>query len=230
MLLEKHYITRIGWLRAAVLGANDGILSTTSLTIGVAAASTSRYAIVLASLAGLVAGALSMAAGEYVSVSSQSDTEKADLARERRELKDDPEAELYELAEIYEKRGVHPDTALVVARQLMDKDALEAHAKDELGINEMTQAKPLQAALASATSFIAGAILPLLVAVFAPVPSILLWEYVASIIFLAVLGNISARMGGASAAKAMIRVVLGGTLAMAISAGVGYVFGSNHTV
>lgn len=230
MLLEKHYITRIGWLRAAVLGANDGILSTTSLTIGVAAASTSRYAIVLASLAGLVAGAMSMAAGEYVSVSSQSDTEKADLTRERQELIDNPEAELYELAEIYEKRGVHPDTALVVAKQLMEKDALEAHAKDELGINEITQAKPLQAALASAASFIAGAALPLVVAVFAPIPSILLWEYIASIIFLAVLGNISARMGGASVAKAMIRVVLGGTLAMAISAGVGYVFGSNHAV
>ncbi len=229
MLLEKHYITRIGWLRAAVLGANDGILSTTSLTIGVAAASTSRYAIVLASLAGLVAGAMSMAAGEYVSVSSQSDTEKADLARERQELARDPDAELHELAGIYERRGVHPDTALLVAKQLMEKDALEAHAKDELGINEMTQAKPLQAALASAASFIAGAILPLLVAVFAPSPSLLLWEYTASIMFLAVLGNISARMGGAPVGKAMIRVVLGGTIAMAVSAGVGYIFGSGHT-
>ncbi|MFA6059175.1 MAG: VIT family protein [Taibaiella sp.] len=230
MLLEKHYITRIGWLRAAVLGANDGILSTTSLTIGVAAASPTRYAIILASLAGLVAGALSMAAGEYVSVSSQSDTEKADLNRERQELTDDPDGELQELADSYEKRGVHPQTALLVAAQLMERNALEAHAKDELGINEITQAKPLQAALASAASFIAGAILPVIVAIFAPMRSLLLWEYGASIVFLAILGNLSARMGGASKNKAMIRVVLGGTLAMAISALVGYIFGSNHPV
>lgn len=230
MLLEKHYITRVGWLRAAVLGANDGILSTTSLTIGVAAAGTSRYAVVLASLAGLVAGAMSMAAGEYVSVSSQSDTEKADLKREMQELAEDPEAELAELAAIYESRGVHPDTARVVARQLMEKDALEAHARDELGINEITKAKPLQAALASAASFIAGAALPLLIALFAPLASILVWEYLASILFLAVLGNISARMGGASVAKAMIRVVMGGTLAMAMSAAVGFLFGNSQPV
>lgn len=228
MLLEKHYITRIGWLRAAVLGANDGILSTTSITIGVAAASTSRYAIILASLAGLVAGAMSMAAGEYVSVSSQSDTETADLNRERQELIDDPEGELHELTAIYEKRGVHPDTARLVAIQLMEKNALEAHAKDELGISEITQAKPLQAALASAASFIAGALLPLLIAVFAPLKTLLLWEYAASVVFLAVLGNVSARMGGAPVNKAVTRVVLGGTVAMAVSALVGYFFGGGH--
>lgn len=226
MILEKHYITRIGWLRAAVLGANDGILSTTSLTIGVAAASTSRYAIILASLAGLVAGAMSMAAGEYVSVSSQSDTETADLNRERQELADDPEGELKELAAIYEKRGVHPDTARLVAIQLTQNNALEAHARDELGISEITQAKPLQAALASAASFIAGALLPLLVAVFAPLKTILLWEYVTSVLFLAVLGHVSAAMGGAPKNKAMIRVLVGGTFAMAASALVGYIFGS----
>ena len=225
---EKHYVTRTGWLRAAVLGANDGILSTTSLTIAIAAAGISRSSIILASLAGLIAGAMSMTIGEYVSVSSQADSEAADLKREHRGLIDDPEGELKELAGIYKKRGVHPETARSVARQLMERNALDAHAQDELRINEVTKAKPLQAALVSAVSFTAGALLPVLVAVFSPLKIILACEYFASIVFLAILGNLSARIGGASKKKAMIRIILGGSLAMAASALVGYVFGRNQ--
>jgi len=185
MKTEDHYINRSGWLRAAVLGANDGILSTTSLAIGIAAASTTRDPIVLAAVAGLVAGALSMATGEYVSVSSQSDVETADLKRETTELATMPESELNELTEIYIKRGLTPELAKEVALQLTDHNALEAHARDELGINEITAAKPLQAALASAAAFIVGGILPLLVSIFAPIEEMVFYQYGFSIVFLA---------------------------------------------
>ncbi|AHF15382.1 VIT1/CCC1 transporter family protein [Niabella soli] len=222
---EEHYVNRSGWLRAAVLGANDGILSTSSLVIGIAAATDLRNAIVLAALAGIVAGAFSMAAGEYVSVSSQSDIETADLVRERRELETMPEAELGELAKIYEGRGLQPGLALEVAKALTEHNALEAHAKDELGINEITQAKPFQAALASGASFISGGLLPLLVALFAPVKNMILFEYVCSILFLAVAGVIAARAGGSSVIKGMLRVCFWGTVAMGASALVGYLFG-----
>lgn len=223
--LEDHYINRSGWLRAAVLGANDGILSTSSLVIGVAAASDLRGPIVLAALAGIVAGAFSMAAGEYVSVSSQSDIETADLRREKKELDSYPDIELRELAKIYERRGVQPMLALEVAKALTAHDALEAHAKDELGINEITQAKPLQAALASGTSFISGGLLPLLVAIFAPVKNMVLLEYTCAILFLAAAGVIAARAGGSNVGKGVVRVCFWGTLAMAATALTGYLFG-----
>ena len=183
-LLEKHYVNRVGWLRAAVLGANDGLLSTTSIVIGVAAAQPDRNSIVLAALAGMIAGAMSMAAGEYVSVSSQEDTEKADLLREKRELKEMPEQELIELAKIYEKRGVTKETALQVAIELTEHDALGAHAHDELGINEITQAKPLQAAIASFGAFALGALLPFAVSFLAPIKEMVYFQYGFSIIFL----------------------------------------------
>jgi len=223
--LETHYINRSGWLRAAVLGANDGILSTSSLVIGIAAATDLRNPIVLAALAGIVAGAFSMAAGEYVSVSSQSDIETADLKRERRELETMPDVELKELAKIYEGRGLSPDLALQVAHALTEHNALEAHAKDELGINEITQARPFQAALASGASFIAGGLLPLLVAVFAPVKNMVLIEYTASIFFLAIAGMIAARAGGSNVVKGILRVCFWGTVAMGATALVGYLFG-----
>ncbi|GEP51052.1 membrane protein [Flavobacterium noncentrifugens] len=224
MKTEDHYINRSGWLRAAVLGANDGILSTTSLAIGIAAASTTRDPIVLAAVAGLVAGALSMATGEYVSVSSQSDVETSDLEREKRELSTMPGAELQELTQIYIDRGLKPEIAKEVAIQLTQHNALEAHARDELGINDMTQAKPLQAAFASAAAFIAGGLLPLAVSIFAPVAEMIYYQYGFSIIFLAFSGTLAAKAGGSNRKKAVLRICIWGTFAMAASALVGYLF------
>lgn len=222
---EKHFITRSGWLRAAVLGANDGILSTTSLAIGIAAASQTRNPIVLAAIAGVVAGALSMAAGEYVSVSSQSDVETSDLAREKSELSEMPESELAELTDIYEKRGLTPDLARQVATQLTAHDALGAHARDELGINEITQAKPLTAALASALAFTVGGALPVLVSFFAPVKEMIFYQYGFSIIFLAFSGAVAAKAGGSDMLKSIVRICIWGTVAMGMSALVGHLFG-----
>ncbi|WP_294819100.1 VIT family protein [uncultured Flavobacterium sp.] len=224
---ETHFINRSGWLRAAVLGANDGILSTTSLAIGIAAASETRSPIVLAALAGLVAGALSMAAGEYVSVSSQSDIENSDLERERKELAETPGAELEELTRIYISRGLSPNLAKEVAVQLTAHNALEAHARDELGINDMTQARPLQAAFASALAFLCGGALPLLVAIFAPVRQMVLLQYCFAIVFLAVSGTLAAGAGGSNKIKSIVRICLWGTIAMATSALVGYLFDVN---
>jgi VIT1/CCC1 family predicted Fe2+/Mn2+ transporter len=223
--LEKHYTNRSGWLRAAVLGANDGILSTTSIAIGVAAASIARQPIILAAVAGLAAGAMSMAAGEYVSVSSQSDIETADIAREKHELDTMAEIELKELAKIYQKRGLKKDLAMEVAVQLTAYDALEAHARDELGINEMTQAKPLTAALASALSFITGGFLPLLVSIFAPLKFMLMAQYGFAIFFLATSAMVAAKAGGSNISKAVLRICFWGTVAMAMTALVGYIFG-----
>ena len=225
--LEKHYINRSNWLRAAVLGANDGILSTASIVIGVAAASELREPIVLAGLAGLVAGALSMAAGEYVSVSSQTDIEEADLEREKKELIEIPEIELHELAKIYENRGVKKETALEVAKQLTARDALEAHARDELGINEANKANPVQAALSSAAAFTFGAILPVVVAIFFPLKQMVYYQYGFSIIFLMILGALAAKVGGSHIRKAVIRITVLGTIAMALTALVGHLFGVN---
>jgi VIT1/CCC1 family predicted Fe2+/Mn2+ transporter len=227
MELEEHYTNRSGWLRAAVLGANDGILSTTSLAIGIAAASTTREPIVLAALAGLVAGALSMAAGEYVSVSSQSDIEIADLKREQKELLNMPEIELKELAKLYQQRGLDEQLANEVAKQLTEHDALGAHAKDELGINEITQAKPMQAAWASAASFITGGLLPMLVSIFAPLNLMVIYQYGFSIVFLALSAVIAAKAGGSNITKAVIRICFWGTAAMLMTAVVGYLFGVN---
>ncbi|AZA49821.1 VIT family protein [Chryseobacterium carnipullorum] len=223
--LEKHYVNRVGWLRAAVLGANDGLLSTTSIVIGVAAAAPERNTIILAALAGMIAGAMSMAAGEYVSVSSQEDTEKADLLREKRELEEMPEIELKELAKIYEKRGVSKETALQVAQELTDHDALAAHAHDELGINEITQAKPLQAAVASFGSFALGALLPFLVSLAAPIGQMVYFQYGFSIVFLMILGAISAKTGGSKIGIAVLRICFWGTVAMGITALIGHFFG-----
>ncbi|WP_100077024.1 VIT1/CCC1 transporter family protein [Chryseobacterium camelliae] len=225
--LEKHYVNRVGWLRAAVLGANDGLLSTTSIVIGVAAAQPERNTIVLAALAGMIAGALSMAAGEYVSVSSQEDTEKADLAREKKELEEMPEIELQELARIYEGRGVSKETAMQVAIELTAHDALEAHARDELGINEITQANPTLAALASFASFALGALLPFIVSLVAPLQQMVYFQYGFSIIFLMLLGAVSAKTGGSPAGLAMIRICFWGTAAMGITALVGHLFGTS---
>jgi VIT1/CCC1 family predicted Fe2+/Mn2+ transporter len=222
---EGHFVDRIGWLRAAVLGANDGILSVASLITGVAAATPNRQAVLIAGVAGWLAGAMSMAAGEYVSVSSQADSEKADLARERQELETMPEAELDELAGIYVKRGLQPELALQVARQLTDKDALEAHARDELGISEMTQARPVQAAFASAGTFSVGSAMPLAVVLLAPLPWLVPAVVVASLAFLAVLGALGARTGGADVWRATIRVLLWGAAAMLVTAAVGRLFG-----
>ena len=229
MKLEKHYTNRSGWLRAAVLGANDGILSTTSLAIGVAAATATRYPIILASLAGLVAGAFSMAAGEYVSVSSQYDTEAADLIREKRELDTMPEIELKELSKLYVKRGLDKGLAMQVATQLTKHNALEAHAKDELGINELTKPKPLQAALASWASFVAGGILPLLVSIFSPIKYMVIYQYSFAIVFLAISGAVAAKVGGSNIIKSMIRICFWGTVAMGMTALVGYLFGVKAT-
>lgn len=225
--LDTHYIHRSNWLRAAVLGANDGIISISSLAIGVAAASTTRQPILLATVAGLVAGALSMAAGEYVSVSSQTDIEKADIERERQELEKMPEEELKILAQIYEKRGLKKETALQVAKELTEADALGTHIRDELGINEVSQANPIQAALASGAAFTAGGLLPLLVIVFAPVSYMEYFLYGFTILSLVLLGAVSAKTGGSGIFKAVIRIVVWGTIAMGLSALVGYVFGIN---
>jgi VIT1/CCC1 family predicted Fe2+/Mn2+ transporter len=225
--LDNHYIHRSNWLRAAVLGANDGIISISSLAIGVAAASASREPIMLATVAGLVAGALSMAAGEYVSVSSQTDTEKADIEREKNELAEMPAEELNILAQIYEKRGLQKETAMQVAIELTNKDALAAHIRDELGINEISQAKPIQAALASGTAFSVGGILPLLTVLFAPIQTMEYWLYGSTIVFLILLGIIAAKTGGSNIAKAIVRITIWGTIAMGLSALVGYIFGVN---
>ena len=223
--MEKHYVNRVGWLRASVLGANDGLLSTTSIVIGVAAASPDRNTIILAALAGMIAGAMSMAAGEYVSVSSQEDTENADLLREKRELEEMPEIELQELAKIYEKRGVSKETALQVATELTAHDALAVHAHDELGINEISQAKPLQAALASFGSFALGALLPFGVSLLAPIKQMVYFQYGFSIVFLMILGAVSARTGGSKIGIAVLRICFWGTVAMGITAFVGHLFG-----
>lgn len=223
--LDSHYIHRSNWLRAAVLGANDGIISISSLAIGVATASDSRDPILLATVAGLVAGALSMAAGEYVSVSSQTDIERSDIEREKRELEEMPEDELRILAEIYERRGLKKETALQVAKELTESDALGAHIRDELGINEVSQAKPIQAAFASGAAFTAGGVLPLLVTILAPVRNMEYFLYGFTILSLVILGAVSARTGGSSVGKAVMRIVVWGTLAMGLSGLVGYVFG-----
>lgn len=225
--LDNHFINRSNWLRAAVLGANDGILSTASIAIGVAAASESREAIVLATLAGLVAGALSMAAGEYVSVSSQTDLEKADIERERLELEEMPEKELAYLTEIYESRGLKKETARTVAIELTEKDALRAHVRDELGINEANKAKPIQAALASGASFTVGGMLPFLVTLFFSLKSMEYSLYGFAIFFLIILGALSARAGGSSIWKAVVRITFWGTVAMGLTAFVRYLFNVN---
>lgn len=225
--LDSHYIHRSNWLRAAVLGANDGIISISSLAIGVAAASSTREPVVLAAVAGLVAGALSMAAGEYVSVSSQTDTEKADIEREKKELVEMPEEELNILAQIYEKRGLKSETAFQVAKELTKADALGTHIRDELGINEISKANPIQAALASCAAFLVGGVLPLLMILFAPVKEMEYWLYVSTIIFLMVLGAMAAKTGGSSVKKAIVRITVWGTIAMGLSAFVGYLFGVN---
>jgi vacuolar iron transporter family protein len=223
---ERHRTQRIGWLRAAVLGANDGIVSTASLVVGVAAASASHSNILLTGVAGLVAGAMSMASGEYVSVHSQADTEKADLSRERVELEADPAAEQRELTAIYLARGLEPSLAQQVAEQLMHHDALGTHARDELGISEALSARPVQAALASAGSFAFGAVLPLAVTALAPAQSLIPWVSGTSLLFLALLGAVAARAGGAAMLVGALRVTFWGALAMAITAGVGALFGA----
>ena len=222
---EHHLVERIGWLRAAVLGANDGIVSTASLIVGVAAAAAAKGDILLAGTAGLVAGAMSMAAGEYVSVSSQSDTEHADLAREREELRNDPVAEETELAAIYVSRGLDKELAQQVAGELMAKDALAAHARDELGISQISTARPIQAAFTSAVTFSVGAAMPLLAVFFGPPQHLMLAVSVASLVFLAVLGAVGARTGGANIFRATIRVTFWGALAMAVTAGIGALIG-----
>ncbi len=223
---EIHRTARVGWLRAAVLGANDGIVSTASLLVGVAAASVSSDQLLTVGLAGLVAGAMSMAAGEYVSVSSQADTEAADLAREQEELLTEPESEHLELAMIYQSRGLTPELASQVAHQLTEHDALGAHARDELGISEISTARPVQAALTSAATFAIGAALPLLSSVLAPASRIEIVVASTSILFLAVLGAVAARAGGAPVARGAFRVVFWGALAMAVTAFVGRIFGA----
>jgi VIT1/CCC1 family predicted Fe2+/Mn2+ transporter len=223
---ESHLIARIGWLRAAVLGANDGIVSTASLVVGVAASGSDRSAVLVAGVAGLVAGAMSMAAGEYVSVSSQADTEAADMARERAELATDPDAEHAELAGIYVKRGLDRELAQQVATQMMAHDALATHARDELGIFEHTTARPVQAALTSALTFTVGAAAPLLMAAISPASSLPLIVSAASLLFLAVLGALGAKAGGANLWKATARVTFWGALAMAVTAGIGALIGT----
>jgi len=222
---ENHFVERIGWLRAAVLGANDGIVSTASLVLGVAAAGTDKTQILLAGIAGLVAGAMSMAAGEFVSVSSQADTENAELAREREELHHSPAAELEELTGIYVKRGLDRDLAHQVAQQLTQKDALAAHARDELGLSHVTNARPIQAAFASAATFSVGAALPLLAVALSPVPHIVPAVAASSLVYLAALGALGARTGGAPMAWPVIRVVFWGAVAMAVTAGIGALVG-----
>lgn len=222
---ESHKAHRTGWLRAAVLGANDGIVSTASLIIGVAASNTSQDNILLAGLAGLVAGAMSMAAGEYVSVSSQADTERADLELEKRALKENTELEKLELAEIYRGRGLTPELSIQVAEQLMKHDALGAHARDEIGISEIVRAQPILAATSSGATFTVGAALPLLTAWFSPRPLVVTTVALLSLVFLAMLGAVAAHAGGASRLKGALRVTFWGTLAMVLTAGVGHFFG-----
>ncbi|WP_298124670.1 VIT family protein [Brevundimonas sp.] len=224
--MERHRVDRVGWLRAAVLGANDGLVSTASLVAGVAAAGALRSDVLLAGVAGLVAGAMSMAAGEYVSVSSQSDTEKADLARERAELSADPDGELEELAGIYAARGVSPELALKVAVELTARDGLGAHARDELGISEIATARPIQAALTSAATFALGALPPLLVAVAAPQGLTLPWVMGSAVMGLAALGVIGARIGGANVMRSVLRVVFWGVAAMGLTSLIGRAFGA----
>lgn len=223
--IERHKMQRIGWLRAAVLGANDGIVSTSSLILGVAAAGADSQAILVAGVAGLVAGAMSMAAGEYVSVSSQADTERADRAREEAEIAANPAQEHAELAAIYVKRGLDTALASEVATQLMAHDALGAHVRDELGLSAMSAARPVQAALASAATFATGALLPLLIVVVLPAHALLWAVSGGSLLFLAILGSVAAAVGGASAITAAARVAFWGALAMALTAGVGALFG-----
>lgn len=225
--LARHYVHRSNWLRAAVLGANDGILSVASIIVGVSAAVTTRDPIVLSGLAGLVAGALSMAAGEYVSVSSQTDLELADIAREELELQSMPEEELKMLAAIYESRGVDSDTAMEVARQLTAHDALDAHIRDELGILVQTRANPLQAALASGASFIAGGLLPLLLSICLPIRIMIPMQYGFALVFLAILGALAAKAGGSPPGKAILRITVWGSLALMITTLAGYLFGSH---
>lgn len=225
--LDSHYIHRSNWIRAAVLGANDGIISVSSLVIGVVSAGADKDSVILAGLAGLVAGALSMAAGEYVSVSSQTDIEKADIERERQELKEMPEIELEILTQIYERRGLKKETALQVAKEFTEHDALATHVRDELGINEINQANPLQAAFASGASFTFGALLPLLVILFAPLHNLEYVLYAFTIVALLILGVVSAKAGGSSMKKAAVRIMIWGTIAMGLSALVGYIFGVN---
>lgn len=227
--IERHRTAHIGWLRAAVLGANDGLISTASLVVGVAASGTGRAAVLIAGVAGLVAGAMSMAAGEYVSVSSQADTETADLARERHELATAPGAERAELAGIYEARGLTPSLAMEVAEQLMAHDALGAHAREELGLSELTAARPLQAALSSAISFAMGAALPVAVAALAPATHVTQLVIGSALVLLIVLGAIAARVGGASMVRGALRVAFWGALAMVASALVGRIFGTTVT-
>ncbi len=222
--LDNHYIHRSNWLRAAVLGANDGILSTASIAIGVAAASAMKEPVVLATVAGLVAGALSMAAGEYVSVSSQTDVEKADIEREKQELEEMPELELQRLAQIYEERGLKKETAQLVAEELTEHDVLGAHIRDELGINEINQTNPIQAALASGAAFTVGGALPLLVALFLPLENLEYYLYGSAIVFLILLGAMAAKAGGSSIGKAVLRITFWGTLAMGVTAIIGYLF------
>jgi VIT1/CCC1 family predicted Fe2+/Mn2+ transporter len=223
---EHHFVHRIGWLRAAVLGANDGIVSTASLIVGVAAASPDRSSIMIAGVAGLVAGAMSMAAGEYVSVSSQSDTERADLETERKALEEAPKAELEELTQIYAERGVEKELARQVAAQLMKHDGLAAHARDELGISETVSSRPVQAALTSAATFSVGAAFPLIAVAFTPVSQAIPVVSIASLISLALLGAVSARTGGANTIKAATRVTVWGVLAMTATAAIGALFGT----
>jgi vacuolar iron transporter family protein len=224
---EMHFLQRSGWLRASVLGANDGIISTASLLMGVAAAGADSNALLVTGVAGLVAGALSMATGEYVSVSSQTDIEQADLAREAKELKDNPDSELRELTGIYIQRGLTPELAMQVAQALSHHDSLAAHARDELGLNEINQANPLQAALASALSFASGAALPLLTAWLAPHAQVQSWLIASTLPFLGLLGAVAAKAGGASEWKGASRIVLWGSLAMATTALIGHWFGVN---
>ncbi len=223
---ERHRTQHIGWLRAAVLGANDGIVSTASLVVGVAASNATHTSVLIAGVAGLVAGAMSMAAGEYVSVSSQSDTEQADIERERTEIATNEDNERKELAAIYVKRGLNSTLANQVAEQLMAKDALAAHARDELGISETISARPIQAALTSAATFAVGAALPLLVVVIAPATSLVLLVAGTSLLFLALLGGLAAYTGGARIITGIVRVTFWGALAMAITAGIGALFGT----
>ena len=224
---ETHYVNRTGWLRAAVLGANDGLLSTSSLMVGVAAAAVGPSQLLLTGVAGIVAGAMSMAAGEYVSVSSQADSEKADIEREKRELQANPEHESRELAAIYIRRGLPKELAMQVVEHLSNKDALEAHARDELGIHEASKAKPTQAAIASAASFIIGG-LPAIIAVLCVSPSLAIWSIVTvAILALSTLGAAGARAGGAPVLPGVLRVVLWGSLAMAVTAGIGHLFHSS---
>ena len=223
--LDTHYIHRSNWLRAAVLGANDGIISISSLAIGVTAANSTRDAILLATVAGLVAGALSMAAGEYVSVSSQTDIERSDIEREKKELEEMPEEELSILAQIYERRGLKKETAVLVAKELTEADALGAHVRDELGITELTQANPIQAALASGAAFTAGGFLPLLVTILVPLTQMEIALYSVTIAALIFLGAVAARTGGSSMKRGILRVVIWGTIAMGLSALVGFLFG-----